>query len=62
MAVPFLRAHPTATRRSALGLLLLVAFILRVWNMDWDEGTHQHPDERYWSIVTSDISAPSATD
>jgi YYY domain-containing protein len=62
MAVPFLRAHPTATRRSALGLLLLVAFILRVWNLDWDEGTHQHPDERHWSIVTSDISGPSVAD
>lgn len=57
MAVSFLRAHPTATRRSALALILLVAFILRVWNLNWDQGTHQHPDERYWSIVTSDISA-----
>ena len=43
-------------RRIGLVILLLVAFILRVWNLDWDEGTHQHPDERYWSIVTSDIN------
>ena len=56
MAVSF-RAHPTTSRRIALGMLLLVAFVLRVWNLDWDEGTHQHPDERYWSIVTNDISA-----
>jgi YYY domain-containing protein len=42
-------------RRAGLVILLLVGFILRVWNLDWDEGTHQHPDERYWSIVTSDI-------
>ncbi len=42
----------------ALVLLLLVAFVLRVWNLNWDEGTHQHPDERYWSIITSEISAP----
>lgn len=57
MAVSFVRAHPTTSRRIALGMLLLVAFLLRVWNLDWDEGTHQHPDERYWSIVTNDISA-----
>ena len=57
MAVSFVRARPTASRRIALGMLLLVAFVLRVWNLDWDEGTHQHPDERYWSIVTNDISA-----
>ena len=43
-------------RRLGLIVLLILAFILRVWNLDWDEGTHQHPDERYWSMVTSDIS------
>jgi YYY domain-containing protein len=62
MAVSFLRARPTAARRCALGLILLVAFVLRVWNLDWDQGTHQHPDERYWSIVTSDIEAVGPTD
>ncbi len=56
--VPFIRAHPTATRRVALGLVLVVAFVLRVWNLNWDAGTHQHPDERYWSLITSEISAP----
>ena len=37
--------------------ILLVAFVLRIWNLNWDQGTHQHPDERYWSIITSEISA-----
>ena len=45
----------SSLRRVGLVILLLVAFLLRVWNLDWDEGTHQHPDERYWSIVTADI-------
>ena len=45
----------SSLQRAGLVILLLVAFLLRVWNLDWDEGTHQHPDERYWSIVTSDI-------
>lgn len=48
--------HRDRARRVALGLLLLVAFVLRVWNLNWDAGTHQHPDERYWSIVTDDIA------
>ncbi|MDG1845597.1 MAG: DUF2298 domain-containing protein [Acidimicrobiales bacterium] len=45
-------------RRCGLALLLVLAFTLRVWNLDWDEGTHQHPDERYWSMVTEDIEWP----
>ena len=45
----------SSLQRAGLVILLFVAFLLRVWNLDWDEGTHQHPDERYWSIVTSDI-------
>lgn len=56
-----LRAHPTAARRIVLGSILLVAFMLRAWNLDWDQGTHQHPDERYWSIVTDDIAWPGFT-
>ena len=36
----------------------MVGFTLRVWNINWDQGTHQHPDERYWSMVTEDISWP----
>ncbi len=50
------RSRPTLLRRVGLGLLLLVAFVLRVWNLNWDQGQHQHPDERYWSIVSNDIS------
>ena len=51
----YLRNHGVLLRRLGLVLLLLLAFTLRVWNLDWDQGTHQHPDERYWSIVTADI-------
>ena len=53
--IPFLRNHGVFLRRLGLVFLLLLAFTLRVWNLDWDQGTHQHPDERYWSIVTADI-------
>jgi len=43
-----------------LALLCVLAFGLRVWNFNWDSGHHQHPDERFWSIVASDISAPAS--
>ncbi len=45
-------------RRFSLALLLILGFTLRIWNVNWDEGTHQHPDERYWSMVTEDITWP----
>jgi len=38
----------------------MIGFTLRAWNINWDEGTHQHPDERYWSMVTEDISWPGS--
>ncbi len=47
-------------RRLSLVALLMIGFTLRVWNLNWDEGTHQHPDERYWSMVTEDISWPGS--
>ena len=55
-------APPTRRVAVALGLLALciVGFGLRTWNIDWDRGTHQHPDERYWSFVTADIEAPAS--
>jgi YYY domain-containing protein len=52
--------NSAARRRLVLGLICLVAFTLRIWNLHWDGGTHQHPDERFWSITTSAISGPSS--
>ena len=53
-----LRKNLKHFRRLSLVILLMVGFTLRVWNINWDQGTHQHPDERYWSMVTEDISWP----
>ncbi len=44
----------------ALVLLCVIGFGLRTWDIDWDRGQHQHPDERYWSFVTDEISAPTS--
>ncbi|MGK0225660.1 MAG: hypothetical protein ACI8XD_000469, partial [Thermoproteota archaeon] len=35
--------------RWLLAAILLLAFVLRAWNLDWDRGTHLQPDERFWS-------------
>ncbi len=43
-------------------LLLLVVLILaglvRTYHLDWDEGQHLHPDERYLTMVVGDIRFP----
>ena len=44
--------------RLALVLILLLAFVLRAWNLDWDRGTHLQPDERFWSDVAANTVAP----
>src|SRR3984893_14183644 len=57
------RAHDT--RRSGrlelvvLGVILLVAAVFRFYALEtWDSDTHQHPDERFLTIVASKVSTP----
>lgn len=45
-------------RRWVLALILLLAFALRAWNLDWDRGTHLQPDERFWSSVAAQTQNP----
>jgi YYY domain-containing protein len=54
-------ARSLTTRRATLGLLALtvvLAFGLRVQGLNWDDGAHLNPDERYLAIVNSKIAAP----
>lgn len=37
---------------------LLIAGWVRAYNIDWDEGTHLHPDERYLTMVVSALEFP----
>lgn len=39
-----------------LVLILLVGFAFRSYNIDWDQGKHLHPDERFLSDVLTRIS------
>ncbi len=45
--------------RWVLAGLLLVAAVLRFSGLDWDDGHHLHPDERFISMVEERITAPS---
>jgi YYY domain-containing protein len=38
--------------------ILVLAFALRAWNLDWDRGTHLQPDERFWSDVAANVENP----
>lgn len=40
--------------------ILLIAGWVRAYNIDWDEGTHLHPDERYLTMVVSALQFPDA--
>ena len=48
----------SAGRWALLAFILLFAFVLRTWNLDWDRGTHLHPDERFWSQVADEVEPP----
>lgn len=40
--------------------ILLVAAFLRFRGLDWDDGNHLHPDERFISMVAEKITAPGS--
>ncbi len=50
------RPIPASWPTLALVLILLVAAGLRFVGLDWDEGTHLHPDERFLTTVEASIS------
>lgn len=39
-------------------VILFLAFILRTNNINWDEGHHLHPDERFLTMVTNAMKLP----
>ncbi len=42
----------------ALIVIIALASLLRFTGIDWDEGAHLHPDERFLSMVVNDIRWP----
>lgn len=41
-------------------LIFLLALFLRLIGLNWDQGNHLHPDERYLTMVVTDINLPSS--
>ncbi|MBN1873785.1 MAG: glycosyltransferase family 39 protein [Anaerolineae bacterium] len=40
--------------------ILCIAGWVRLYNLDWDEGTHLHPDERYLTMVANGLRFPES--
>lgn len=47
-------------RALTLPLLLVIAAALRLYGLDWDDGFHLHPDERFIAIVADRIRLPGS--
>ncbi len=53
------RRGPTTTRFLALAaVVVIVAALFRLQGINWDNGTHLHPDERYLTMVVSTVRFP----
>jgi hypothetical protein len=44
----------------AVALILLLGALLRLHNVDWDEGQHLHPDERFLTMVENSLEWPAS--
>jgi len=56
-------SHATTDRRvlwSMLALILLLGAVLRLTGLDWDEGQHLHPDERFLTMVENALEWPKS--
>lgn len=42
------------------GLIIILAAFFRLYGVNWDQGNHLHPDERFLTMVTNDISWPKS--
>lgn len=39
-------------------IIFMTAFLLRIYGLNWDANNHLHPDERFLTMVTTDITLP----
>lgn len=47
-------------RKIALVCIVLFALSIRLYNLKWDQGTHMHPDERFLTMLTADLTIPQS--
>ncbi len=41
-------------------IILLLAFIFRLYGLNWDQGQHLHPDERFLTMVLTSMKIPKS--
>ena len=46
--------------RVSLVAVALVGLVLRLWNLDFDDRQHLHPDERHWALTSAALDAAPA--
>ena len=51
--------RPWSVRLTVLALLL-IALALRLYNVNWDDFHHVHPDERFITMTAMDTFVPDA--
>ena len=39
-------------------IILIIGFCFRLTGINWDQGQHLHPDERFLTMVLADIDIP----
>ena len=54
--------HKKNNFRLSLFLIVIFGFCLRIVGLNWDQGQHLHPDERFLTMVASSISLPKSID
>lgn len=51
-----------ATNKIIFLLILMFAAIIRLIDVNWDQGQHLHPDERFLTMVGLDLNLPSSVE
>lgn len=46
------------TSKFTIFIIFVLAFAFRLYGLNWDQGQHLHPDERFLTMVASDIKFP----
>ena len=49
---------PENVSRLLLALILIAGALLRFYDLEWDQGQHSHPDERWIAMVAPTITWP----
>ena len=48
------------SKSSFLIVFILAALVVRLYGLNWDQGQHLHPDERFLTMVTEAVAWPSS--